>query len=137
MAEATAALTGAAEVHDASKLREPEKSTFDWATPRLKHMKMGSKGYEDARAAMRPALLHHYSQNRHHPEYHGDKGVGIYKMDLLDLIEMVADWKAATERHEPPGKLRDSIEGLAERFGYDDRMKELLLATVKRLGWVK
>jgi hypothetical protein len=39
-------------------------------------------------------------------------------MDLVQVIEMLADWKAATLRHAD-GSLTRSIIQNADRFGYD------------------
>jgi hypothetical protein len=52
-------------------------------------------------------LKHHYAYNRHHQEFFGEDGVD--GMTLVDLIEMLPDWKAATERHDD-GDLAKSLE---------------------------
>jgi len=44
---------------------------------------------------MKPALEHHYALYRHHPEHFQN---GIDDMNLIDLVEMFADWKASSER---------------------------------------
>ena len=80
-------------------------------------------------AAMKPALDHHYAANSHHPE-HYEKG--ILGMSLLDLIEMLCDWKAATHRHKD-GDIRRSIEINQQRFGYSDSLKQIFLNTVSVL----
>jgi hypothetical protein len=56
-------------------------------------------------------------------------------MTLLDVIEMLADWKAATMRHDD-GDLAKSIVMNAERFGYDSAMTAMLLKTAKEMGWL-
>lgn len=56
-------------------------------------------------------------------------------MGLHQMIELLADWKAATTRHEDGG-LRRSIEQNAERFGYGDEVKRLLLNTAESFGWI-
>jgi hypothetical protein len=81
---------------------------------------------------MGEALHHHYNSNSHHPENHAG---GIRDMTLLDVTEMLCDWKAATERHAD-GDLRRSIEQNAERFGYGEEMKGLLMNTAESLGWL-
>jgi hypothetical protein len=116
--------------HDLSKLADPEKATFDEYTPKLKASTYGSPEYEAFRAAMGPALSHHYACNSHHPEHYPD---GIRGMCLLDVLEMLADWKAATLRHAD-GNLRKSIEINQKRFGYTDELKRILLNTAERLG---
>ena len=118
--------------HDQSKLESPEVEMFDEFTPKLRDLTYGSDEYKACTAAMGDALKHHYSVNRHHPEWHER---GIRGMNLLDLTEMLADWKAATLRHAD-GDLERSIRQNAERFGYGDEIENLLMTTAKDLGWV-
>ena len=55
--------------HDQSKLLPPEVDTFVEFTPKLKGSTYGSEEYKGFLADMKPALDHHYSHNRHHPEF--------------------------------------------------------------------
>lgn len=119
--------------HDHSKTCEPEKSIFDEFTPKLKHSTYGSDEYKGFLAAMGPALDHHYADNRHHPEHFGDAGIG--GMTLVDLIEMLADWKAATERHSD-GSLAKSLTIQKERFGISDQLAGILENTARWFGWL-
>jgi hypothetical protein len=48
---------------------------------------------------------------------------------LLDILEMLCDWKAAALRHND-GDIRRSIEINQERFGYSDDLKQILLNTL-------
>ena len=48
---------------------------------------------------------------------------------LIDLIEMICDWKAASERHAD-GNVYKSIEINQERFGYSDELKNIFNNTV-------
>lgn len=118
--------------HDASKLVSPEVEVFDEFTPKLKGSTYGSDEYREFLAGMGEGLRHHYAHNRHHPEHHAE---GVAGMNLLDVIEMLADWKAATLRHAD-GSLRNSIEVNAERFDYGDEFKRLLLNTARDMGWI-
>lgn len=118
--------------HDRSKLADPEKSVFDEFTPKLRDSTYGSETYKSFLAAMKPALDHHYAHNSHHPEHYAE---GIKGMCLLDMIEMLADWKAATLRHAD-GDLARSIEINQKRFGYSDELKQILINTADRLGWL-
>ena len=113
--------------HDQSKLQSPEKEIFDEYTPKLATTTYGSEEYKTHLEEMKVALKHHYSKNRHHPEHHPN---GIHDMNLVDLIEMLCDWKAATMRHND-GDIMKSIELNQERFGYDDGVKQLMINTVK------
>lgn len=125
----TSELNRRAVQHDASKWSEDEWPAFERATPRLAGLTYGSPEYRASLAELRPALEHHNAANRHHPEHHDD---GIVGMDLIDLIEMLCDWKAASERHDD-GDIRRSIEVNAERFGYGEEIKRLLLNTADGL----
>lgn len=117
--------------HDRSKLQSPEKEIFDEMTPLLKESTYGSEEYKEMLARMKPALDHHYANNSHHPEHYSN---GIRGMSLLDLIEMVCDWKAATLRHAD-GDILKSVEINQKRFGYSDELKEIILNTVREIGF--
>lgn len=116
-----------AHVHDQSKLVWPELEAFNVSTPKLAGLKFGSPEYQQSLDDMRPALEHHYSVNSHHPQHYEN---GIRDMSLMDLIEMLVDWKAACKRHDDGGNIRDSIEFNAKRFGFGDELKGILLNTV-------
>lgn len=118
--------------HDASKLEDPEKAAFDKITPKLAGTTYGSEEYKAALREQRPAIQHHYSVNDHHPEHHKR---GFWGMNLLQMIEMLADWKAASMRHDD-GDLRRSIEQNAERFEYGPMMTSVLISTAEELGWL-
>lgn len=113
-------------VHDQSKLKSPEVEIFDKFTPKLANSVYGSLEYMTFLEEMQPALLHHYANNDHHPE---NKQDGIVGMNLLSLLEMLCDWKAASMRHKT-GDIRRSIEVNQKRFGYNDQLKQIFLNTV-------
>lgn len=119
--------------HDLSKLEEPEKSTFDVFTPKLEGSTYGSDEYKGFLEGMGEALQHHYAVNSHHPEHFPN---GVRDMTLVDVLEMLADWKAATLRHAD-GDLERSIDQNAERFGYGDEFRQLLLNTARAYGWLE
>lgn len=119
-------------VHDASKTHPPELEVFDVYTPKLKHSTYGSEEYKGFLAEMKPALDHHYAENRHHPEHFED---GVVGMTLVDLIEMLADWKAATERHAD-GSLPWSLHVNQERFQIDWQLYAILENTARYFGWM-
>jgi len=123
-------LTARAITHDQSKLNDPEYDIFKDYTPKLRDLTYGSDEYKACLAEMGKALEHHYINNRHHPEHHGKEG--IRKMDLVDLVEMFCDWKAATLRHKD-GDIIKSIEQNQVRFGYSDDLKAVFLNTAKLL----
>lgn len=118
--------------HDDSKLKDPEKKLFDELTPLLKDLTYGSPEYKESLAKLKPALDHHYANNRHHTEFF-DRGVN--EMNLFDLIEMFFDWKAASERHND-GNIRKSIDINRDRYKLDEaKLSEIFKNTVNYLGW--
>jgi hypothetical protein len=125
--------------HDASKLVAPELSAFDIATPKLASLEYGSEEYKQSLRDLGPALQHHFEHNDHHPEHYEN---GVRGMSLMALIEMLCDWRAASERTkqrtDDPERVKTFEAGLAfnqERFGYSDELAEILRNTVRELGW--
>jgi hypothetical protein len=110
------------ELHDQTKLVSPEVEAFTEYTSKLATCTYGSDEYKGYLAAIKPALDHHYAHNRHHPEHHKN---GVNDMNLLDIVEMLCDWKAASERHND-GNIRKSIEINANRFGLSPQMVTIL-----------
>ena len=100
--------------HDESKLQEPEKRMFDEFTPKLKDSTYGSDEYKGFLKDMGVALKHHYENNTHHPEHFES---GVNGMTLLDVLEMLADWKAATMRHAD-GDIQESLRINKDRFSF-------------------
>lgn len=123
-----AGLTERAHRHDRSKLEPPEVEVFDRVTPLLKGSTYGSEEYKGFLADMGEGLAHHYAANDHHPEHPSFKH-GIESMNLIQLMEMLCDWIAATRRHDD-GDIHRSIEQNAERFGYGTELRNLLHNTV-------
>jgi len=114
------------ENHDISKLSEPEIDYFQKYTPLLKNSVFGSKKYNQFLEDLKPALEHHYKVNRHHPN--GFKN-GIKDMNLVDLIEMICDWKASSMRHKT-GDIYKSLEINQKRFNYTDELKSIFKNTL-------
>jgi hypothetical protein len=122
------------ELHDQSKLESPEVEVFTEYTPKLAASTYGSEEYESFRRAMGPALQHHYANNPHHPEHHKR---GVEDMTLVDVLEMLADWKAASERHNN-GNILKSIEINGARFDLSPQLVRILENTAKMyLGGAK
>ena len=119
-------------VHDRSKLEEPELSGYEGLTQALKGLTYGTPDYRAALGAHEGVIMHHYAANRHHPEHWPN---GIADMSLLDIIEMLADWKAENDRNG--GDFGHSLDVSIARFHFDDdRIGEILINTAKELGWL-
>lgn len=123
------------EEHDASKLEPPEAGMFDLYTSRLKGLTYGSDEYRECLRGLGPALSHHYSVNKHHPQHWGDDWMN--KMTIIDFLELLADWKAAGMRHAD-GSMVKSFEINRGRFEMDKHpeVTSLLVRTAEELGWL-
>lgn len=117
------------ELHDQSKLDSPEVEAFAEYTSKLAACTYGSEEYHGYLQAMKPALDHHYANNRHHPQHFK---CGVDDMNLLDIVEMLCDWKAASERHND-GNIRRSIELNADRFNLAPQLIRILENTADLL----
>lgn len=118
--------------HDESKLREPEKGFYDKYKPRLKEVESefgyGSPQYEALVGELNKAFRVHYDNNRHHPEHFSN---GVNGMTLIDLVEMLCDWKAASSQYNT--KL--NLPANRKRFNVSDQLYEVLENTVRELSW--
>jgi len=115
--------------HDKSKLEDPEKPIFDEWTPKLSSVTYGSDEYRDMLEQMKPAIDHHQKNNRHHPEFFKNE---IEDMNLIDIVEMFLDWKAATLRHKD-GDIFKSIEINQTRFEINDQLCQIFKNTAELL----
>lgn len=59
----------------------------------------------------------------------------INRMSLLDILEMIADWKAAGER-TANGNLADSLAFNRQKHAIGDQLFAILENTAKELGWI-
>ncbi len=117
-----------AQVHDVSKLEEPELSRYAETIPKLAGLEYGTEEYQAVLQEMKPAIQHHYKENPHHPEHYDE---GINDMTLVDLIEMISDHKAAAARG---GKnALDNLEYNCKRFGIGDQLKKILRNSLLRV----
>lgn len=117
------------EQHDQTKLEPPEVAAFTALTPELSNLHYGSEEYARSKELLGDALVHHYAKNRHHPEHYAN---GVDDMNLIDLIEMLCDWKAASERHNS-GNIRTSIDLNAQKYKINPQLARIMRNTVDYL----
>jgi hypothetical protein len=122
-------LTSRGENHDASKMESPEVELFAEHTERLAEIDYGSDEYKKELEELQPALEHHYTVNRHHPQHFPN---GINDMNIIDIVELIADWKASSERYNN-GNLLKSIEINAKRFNMDEQLTQILKNTARMM----
>lgn len=121
-----------AKAHDESKFLPEERDIYAVVVPEFKKYKYGTPEHKAVSDKLGPAWEHHLSNNDHHTQYHTN---GVWDMDLMMIIEMLSDWKAASDRHEH----NDYEDGLLiniEKYGIEDQLASILLRTAKNLGWI-
>lgn len=156
LVEVSADLARRAVVHDASKWSPEEWPAFEAATPQLARLTYGSEEYKAALRSIGPAVKVHQTGNRHHPEYFGEhvceqcgaddrnapctcggpRSADLSGMTLPDLMEMLCDWKAATERHDN-GSIANSLAHNRKRFKIEPQLLKVLENTARAAGWIK
>jgi hypothetical protein len=109
-------------IHDWSKFRKVEADEFGKVIFLLRDTTYGTDQYRELLRRTKPAIDAHYKVNTHHPEHWPE---GMAGMDLLDLVELAYDWKAAAKRHKD-GNITRSIDQNAERFGYSSMLTCIL-----------
>lgn len=111
--------------HDKTKLESPEAEVFAEVNDKLKNLTYGTPEYDENLKDLQVALQHHYAKNKHHPEHYKN---GINDMNLIDLLEMLCDWKASTFRQHD-GNLLQSLDKNAERYGISKQLLQILKNT--------
>ena len=103
--------------HDQSKLMFDEFEGFARINRVARNHAYGTKEYEESMASEKEpggAIHLHFSRNAHHPEFHDSPK----DMGLLDLMELVIDWKAATLTYGT-NTLAESMPVQRKRFDFD------------------
>lgn len=117
-----------AQTHDDSKLESPEIEVIA-SDPDLNKITYGSPEYEESLKQIQPALEHHYSKNRHHIEHWAH---GIEDMNLVDLIELLSDWCAATKRLKS-GNIQKSLEYNVNKYNIPPQLAKIFENTIREL----
>lgn len=109
-----------AHAHDISKFMEDELNGFSYFERMDPSLKYGSPEYKEAfkkiEHHVREAIILHHSRNDHHPEYHNN----VQDMNFLQIIEMVCDWKAASETYSDSGSFMRSVEIGMGKYDFSD-----------------
>ncbi len=116
--------------HDQSKYSSPELPLIHQKA-RLDSIPLNTPEYYDALAQIKTAVQAHYECNTHHPEHYAN---GVLDMGLLDLMEMICDWRVAAEMNGTD--LAVSFDKCVERFDIPQELRTVLLNTYKELGWL-
>lgn len=113
-------------VHDNSKLLDPTEcegfSNYDLST-----VPFNSPEFNEMKKKMEPAIDHHVTTNRHHMEYHG---CDVTNVTLVDLLEMLCDWRAAGMRRSD-SSIERSIETMGDRYNLSEDLRKILKNTAE------
>jgi len=116
-------------LHDASKTNDDEFDGFVKIGKISRTYPYGSDEYKQSMRDNKDVIDLHYSRNPHHPEHHKN---GVADMSLIDIIEMVCDWKAASEVYGKTS-FEDSLKISIERFGLTSEQEYLVKLIAKEL----
>lgn len=115
------------EVHDNSKLEDPELACYNKWIPELAKVTVDDPKYAEIKDHMRKdGLNHHFMVNRHHPEHFEH---GIADMNLVDFVEHVIDCYAASKASDTPFEV--AMPTIMERNGYPEEVRSIIMNTAK------
>lgn len=120
------------EDHDLSKLQQPE---LGWLIQMDKEPKYqyGTPEYFEKMKKWQKFFIHHYINNRHHPDHFK---FGICDMTLVDLCEYMADIISYYDEMHVGDALK-TVEEQKERFGFDEQLSQILKNTLlEYFSWV-
>jgi len=120
-----------ATLHDLTKLQPTEFDVFCETHEEFTKARFGTPEYRAVEEKGRKAVQHHYRHNRHHVKHHRN---GWKDMNLIDLLELLADWKAASRRN-PNEWFEDGFVKAMNRAEFPEPIRILLTNTVRDLGW--
>ena len=117
--------------HDDSKLKEDELPKYASAQKDFAVTPFGTPEYQKIKDKIMPTIQEHYRKNSHHPEHYEN---GLAGMDLVDIIEMLCDWKSATKNHDVGSSMKKSIEFAIKKYKISTDLASILYNTAKRFG---
>ena len=126
-------LFGRAIKHDIDKLKEENFEVFYLAQKNFANVKFCSDGHKKAMESLKPAIDEHYKVAEHHPQHHEN---GVNGMTLIDMLEMLVDWKSANVAYCNGGTFIESMKSNKERFNIDDQLFSVLVNTARHLGYL-
>lgn len=117
-------------LYDASKFGPEEANAFIETAPKLKELEYGSEEYKASLASIQPEIQHHYAHNDHHPAQNAQ---GIDGMNLIQIVEMFCDWRAAAKRMKDGGDMIKSIDVNEKRFSMSSQLASIFRNTERAL----
>jgi hypothetical protein len=108
-------------LHDMSKLYIDEIRGFSQFVDNYGSCNYDSPQYNERKKLLADTLALHYQRNSHHPEHYGD----IRMMNIIDVVEMVCDWKAAV--HYNHGSVKASLQAQKARYKLEGQMLKYII----------
>jgi len=119
--------------HDRTKFQSFEFDRFLSGWEDFKKTDYGTEKYNESPDKVTEAREHHHENNRHHVGFYEN---GVEGMNLIDVLEMLSDWKAAARR-SPNLNLEQTLDKAFDLYGIkDEQLRKVILNTFKYLGWV-
>lgn len=128
LSKVIAELTRRSVCHDASKLLPDEKELLGRFGPLLDQCEFGTEAHECVAQQAADFFSLHYARNSHHPQHFAN---GIAGMDLFDLIEMMCDWIASSQRVNGTS-VEVGLRYNITRFKIDEQLGSILRNTLLR-----
>jgi len=118
--------------HDMSKLDAEEFDVFASTHEQFKTVNYNTPEYAECVRLAKPAVDAHYAKNSHHTAHYAN---GFADMSLFDIMEMLADWLAASVR-SPDLTFVESLPAAFDRYDIPINMRIVILNTLIELGWI-
>jgi len=117
--------------HDRTKFQSMEFDAFVSTREKFKKANYGTPEYQECVDLVKPAVDHHYKNNRHHTAFYKN---GIKDMTLFDIIEMLCDWRAANRR-SPDLNFTESLNRCIKKYKISSELEMILRNTLLELRW--
>jgi hypothetical protein len=57
-------------------------------------------------------------------------------MNIMDIAEMICDWKAAARRSPKENNFADKLDYAFDRYSITGQLKKVMTNTLRDLGWL-
>lgn len=110
-------------MHDSSKFSDEEQLLLN-----NHRVDITDPNYSEVLRQLAEVLKHHYANNDHHPEHFKD---GIVGMNLIQLVEMVADWQSCCKMNGT--NIEEMLKIQKIRFNISEDLLNIIRNTFKAL----
>lgn len=118
-------------LHDLSKFSAAEIEAYTWLNWSY-HCQKENLSFtmpDEKQQLISQGLKNHAKINRHHPEAHAD----INQMELMDLVEMIADWTAIAQENGRTSCLTWAQENLEKKWNFSVEKKQFIFDLIAEM----